>query len=485
MVDKNSSSSLLEAIKNKLNKFDKKPLAKPDYKTEGAVSNIANYFTADINAKNISQNIVDKTSINIDLKTNNNQNNSIDFSENSNVNKSNDFDLDDESLNVKSLSSKIAIESKIKEIAGEITNNFGSEEFEDAIDEYSDNSSNKTGSNQENIDPVELELQKLEQEILAKKQHEISASISNQNSENDLELKNYLDQNLQKETDIIDKNIAIENLNKDLESPNYNNNITESQQSPDKQILSSDINAGSFSFDFLNNPNRPFSPARDFLAKIEKLEENSSAKVDNDQNIKDSNIQATFENNPAFNEAELTDSKPLDEQTNASDNNISLQIVDESQSNFNKLNKDLIQDEIIEKTLESSEDKNNLISNLNQNIVLDKSNKITNDIQENKSNENSNFINQKFSDSNLKIDQMIDHKLIHQETIYQANESIKKLIEAKNMIKSVNNYAQNDILNKIAISLMEPKLEKWLNDNLPSMVEEIVRQEIDKIIPKD
>ena len=31
---------------------------------------------------------------------------------------------------------------------------------------------------------------------------------------------------------------------------------------------------------------------------------------------------------------------------------------------------------------------------------------------------------------------------------------------------------------------MEPKLEKWLNENLPNLVEEIVRKEIEKIIPK-
>jgi cell pole-organizing protein PopZ len=31
---------------------------------------------------------------------------------------------------------------------------------------------------------------------------------------------------------------------------------------------------------------------------------------------------------------------------------------------------------------------------------------------------------------------------------------------------------------------MEPKLEKWMNENLSSIVEKIVREEISKIIPK-
>jgi len=35
------------------------------------------------------------------------------------------------------------------------------------------------------------------------------------------------------------------------------------------------------------------------------------------------------------------------------------------------------------------------------------------------------------------------------------------------------------------MNLMEPKLEKWLNDNLPELVENIVREEIEKIVPKN
>lgn len=96
--------------------------------------------------------------------------------------------------------------------------------------------------------------------------------------------------------------------------------------------------------------------------------------------------------------------------------------------------------------------------------------------------ENSNLANE--NDKKNFIER-INYNLIHEETIYQANNSIKKLVDAKNMIKSVNNFTHNDILNKIAISLMEPKLEKWLNENLPQLVEDIVKQEIDKIVPKE
>ena len=76
--------------------------------------------------------------------------------------------------------------------------------------------------------------------------------------------------------------------------------------------------------------------------------------------------------------------------------------------------------------------------------------------------------------------------IIHQETIHQTNQSIKKLMDATNTIGSVKNLAQNSgVLNELAMQLMEPKLEKWLNENLAELVERIVQEEIKKIIPKE
>ena len=55
MADKNNTSSLLEAIKNKLSKFDNKP--KPENKSS------ANYFSQDLKNNDIDGNFVDKTNI--------------------------------------------------------------------------------------------------------------------------------------------------------------------------------------------------------------------------------------------------------------------------------------------------------------------------------------------------------------------------------------------------------------------------------------
>lgn len=73
--------------------------------------------------------------------------------------------------------------------------------------------------------------------------------------------------------------------------------------------------------------------------------------------------------------------------------------------------------------------------------------------------------------------------LVNQTTITQINESIQKLVGAKDVASGVNSFANDSTFTEIATQLMEPKLEKWLNDNLPEIVEKIVREEIKKIIP--
>lgn len=69
-------------------------------------------------------------------------------------------------------------------------------------------------------------------------------------------------------------------------------------------------------------------------------------------------------------------------------------------------------------------------------------------------------------------------------TVAKATDSIKKLIDAKNVVNGISAFSQSPAFAEIAVQLMEPKLEKWLNDNLPELVENIVREEIKKIIPK-
>ena len=56
MADKNNTSSLLEAIKNKLSKFDNKP--KPESKKSPV-----NYFSQDLPDSELDKSSIDKTNI--------------------------------------------------------------------------------------------------------------------------------------------------------------------------------------------------------------------------------------------------------------------------------------------------------------------------------------------------------------------------------------------------------------------------------------
>ncbi len=74
--------------------------------------------------------------------------------------------------------------------------------------------------------------------------------------------------------------------------------------------------------------------------------------------------------------------------------------------------------------------------------------------------------------------------ILSQETVQDASNSIRKLLDANNVISGVKKFSQDPVLSEIAVQLMEPKLEKWLNENLAEIVERIVKEEIKKIVPK-
>ncbi len=70
-------------------------------------------------------------------------------------------------------------------------------------------------------------------------------------------------------------------------------------------------------------------------------------------------------------------------------------------------------------------------------------------------------------------------------TVRQVSDSVKKLLDAKNVVSGISSFSQSPALAELALHLMEPKIEKWFNDNLPELVEKVVREEIKKMIPKD
>ncbi len=73
----------------------------------------------------------------------------------------------------------------------------------------------------------------------------------------------------------------------------------------------------------------------------------------------------------------------------------------------------------------------------------------------------------------------------YESTVRQVSDSVKKLVDAKNVVSGISSFSQSPALAELALHLMEPKIEKWFNDNLPDLVEKVVREEIKKMIPKE
>ncbi len=92
-------------------------------------------------------------------------------------------------------------------------------------------------------------------------------------------------------------------------------------------------------------------------------------------------------------------------------------------------------------------------------------------------------------DSDLKDSQIqvIQNKssMLSDETVSQAQDSIKRLVDAKKVVSGISTFSKSPALAELAVEIMEPKLERWINEHLPEVVENIVREEIKKIIPKD
>lgn len=96
-------------------------------------------------------------------------------------------------------------------------------------------------------------------------------------------------------------------------------------------------------------------------------------------------------------------------------------------------------------------------------------------------------------DSNASYEQMVEksskNSLLSEETIAKTSNSIKKLMNNFDNNKLSLDKSLSSIhtmtVEQMMMTMLQPKLEEWLNNNLPPLVEKIIREEIAKIIPKN
>lgn len=86
--------------------------------------------------------------------------------------------------------------------------------------------------------------------------------------------------------------------------------------------------------------------------------------------------------------------------------------------------------------------------------------------------------------TNLNYQPQVSKPLVNEDVIIQSATSVQQLLNAKTLMSGINDFMQSPYPLEIAIQLMEPKLEQWLNENLSQIVEKVVRDEIKRIMPK-
>ena len=519
MADKNNTSSLLEAIKNKLSKFDNKQ-PKPESKKSPV-----NYFSQDLPEAEIDKTSIDKTNIGLIFEAEKKLENIRKKNLNQNLNKQKDIDLDldDESLNVKDLGQKISIESKIKEIADELN----LEEFED---DFEDDGTQKFEEEivdevNKDIDPIDIELMELEKEITKNNQQKTHNNSDDQIAE-DLNLKTYLDSKFEDEFEKIEEEIKKEQNVQEIDSP-LDKETTKNILNPIKNN-EYDNNLSKINFNLTQNQILfKITPAQDFLNKKteEAIEEKVEENIVENKNIVEEKleekleealpIQASFDEKVEENIVENINIVEEKVEENVEEK---LEEALPIQASFDeKVEENIVEEKVEENVEEKLEEalpiqasfdekvEENIVENINiveekleENVVEEK---LEEKLEEalpiqasfdkkqqqnfvNINNQDSIKSNAEINEKNNLILEKINYNLIHEETIYQASNSMKKLMEAKNLVNNIGNFARDETLTKIAINLMEPKLEKWLNENLPLMVENIVREEIEKIVPK-
>ena len=485
MADKNNTSSLLEAIKNKLSKFDNKP------KPENTNSPV-NYFSQDLKNSELDKTSVDKTNIGLIFETEKKLENIRRKNLNQNLNKQKeiDLDLDDESLNVKNLGQKISIESKIKEIADELN----LEEFEDDF-EYDNTQKNNKDAIEENInetykdlDPIDIELMELEKEVAKNNQQKNQNNSDTQIAE-DLNLKSYLDAQFEDEIGKIEEEIKNEKINSSSEIKNVENALNVNQKIEDIVQLPKKSNLIDLNSLSQNQISFKLTPAQEFLASVENNTLNQESNLVEEDLVEEDLVEEDAKE-------EVVEEKIIEE------NVVKNEVAEEKVIEENKVEQN-VNKSLPNQVYQDLPKQEKIIENLNiaQNFIAQKPiEPISESANLNKINYPQNFeknfsqkeffvekdlkLNEENIDKNNAVLEKINYNLIHEETIYQASNSMKKLMEAKNLVNNIGNFARDETLTKIAINLMEPKLEKWLNDNLPLMVENIVREEIEKIVPK-
>jgi cell pole-organizing protein PopZ len=308
-----------------------------------------------------------------------------------------------------------------------VTNNIANNLANVATNNKSDNDANNNNKDHLDLDlDFDLDEDEDDKKLAAAK-----------NSEEDLDLPDLEDLN--------------DDIDLDLKEEQDKNNIVENTEEESFEEISKDI-------------------PKDDLASEDSAEDHSNSldleQEDKDLDIDDLNLEEDKEDNQYSTKLSENNSMTMNNQ-----DDIKLNLESGQEEFFNhKTNQD-----------SSSEDS---LDDLNDDLTFDQKDELSNFNQEEQQDNNQNRQNEMPSEI---INQPVKDRLLSKQTIEKTSNSIKNLMNNFNKKPSDKNLdsLHTTTVEQMMMSMLEPKLEEWLNANLPNLVEKIIREEISKIIPKN
>jgi len=224
----------------------------------------------------------------------------------------------------------------------------------------------------------------------------------------------------------------------------------------------------------------------DFLEEEQEIKKESTTSSEN-------KTQSTFNRTELPELDELDDLDDIDdlpktEKQNSTNNSLDLEKEEFSKEDSIENDDDLLEEEI-EKPFIKKQNSSNHSLDLEEEFSKEDSIENDDDLLEEEIYDKKEY-DKKIPDQNQQsYQQQSKPDMISRKVMDEAQQSIKKLVQAvpkkqEMLFERSPAFRSGETIEDIVISMLRPKLEQWFNENLPLMVEKIVREEIKKIIPK-
>ena len=224
----------------------------------------------------------------------------------------------------------------------------------------------------------------------------------------------------------------------------------------------------------------------DFLEEEKEIKKESTTSSEN-------KTQSTFNRTELPELDELDDLDDIDdlpktEKQNSTNNSLDLEKEEFSKEDSIENDDDILEEEI-EKPFIKKQNSSNHSLDLEEEFSKEDSIENDDDLLEEEIYDKKEY-DKKIPDQNQQsYQQQSKPDMISRKVMDEAQQSIKKLVQAvpkkqEMLFERSPAFRSGETIEDIVISMLRPKLEQWFNENLPLMVEKIVREEIKKIIPK-